>query len=235
MSAEATGWALAAATRYEHVNAAWAVVAAGATVVGLNGWWTGPEMEYGISLTAPKLLIGGAALLAGVDGRLPGLPRDDLEEVADSWFGTGASLPSGPIDENDPFVILFTSGTTGRPKAAVLRHRNNLHWIQSIGLRTAVSGRSPGRACEIAATPMFHISGLNSQAVASVAFGTKLVYLRPPDGGRPKNISASARNWGLRGGWSPPRVLEAARSALGPPPRPVEPALHRLRRVIRLP
>ncbi len=172
--------ALAAATSYEHVIAAWAVVAAGATVIGLNGWWTGPEMEYGISLTRPKLLIGDGTHLARVEGRLPGLPRFDLDEVPQAWSGSDMSLPSTPIDEDDPFVILFTSGTTGRPKAAVLSHRNNINWIQSIALRTAMSGRSPGRSCEIAATPMFHISGLNSQAVASVAVGTKLVYMRPP-------------------------------------------------------
>ncbi len=172
--------ALAAATRYEHAIMAWAVIAAGATVVGLNAWWAAPEMEYGISITRPKLLIGDAPRLARLQGRVPDLPTFDLEEVADTWFRRPAAMPTTPIDEDDPFVILFTSGTTGRPKAAALSHRNNINWIQAIALRSAMSGRSAARSCEIAATPMFHISGLNSQAIASVAVGTRLVFPDPP-------------------------------------------------------
>jgi len=169
--------ALAAATCFEHVIAAWAVIVLGGVIVGLNGWSTGSEMEYGIEMTEPKLLIGDSRRLERVDGRFRGLPRYNLAELVSVLAGPSAEMPSTPIDEDDPFVILFTSGTTGRPKGAVLSHRNNLHWIQSIALRVACSGREPVRdLCEIAALPMFHISGLNTQAIASVATGTKLVY-----------------------------------------------------------
>ncbi len=172
--------ALAASTRYEHLIVAWAVIVLGATVVGLNAWWTGPEMEYGISLTRPKLLIGDEPRVARIQDQVTRLPSLVLEDMAQSWLDQNCELPCTRIDEDDPFVILFTSGTTGRPKAAALSHRNNLNWIQSIALRSAMAGRAPTRSCELAATPMFHISGLNSQAVASVAVGTKLVYLAPP-------------------------------------------------------
>ena len=169
--------ALAAPTCFEHVIAAWAVIVLGGVMVGLNGWSTGAEMEYGIEMTEPKLLLGDARRLERVKGRFPRLPRRHLEELAPILGGPQAEMPSTPIDEDDPFVILFTSGTTGRPKGAVLSHRNNLHWIQSIALRVASSGREPVRdPCEIAALPMFHISGLNTQAISSVATGTKLIY-----------------------------------------------------------
>jgi acyl-CoA synthetase (AMP-forming)/AMP-acid ligase II len=169
--------ALAAAACFEHVIAAWAVIVLGGVIIGLNGWSSGPEMEYGIEMTQPKLLIGDSRRLQRVVGRFPRLPRYNLAEMAPTLAVPAAEMPSTPIDEDDPFVILFTSGTTGRPKGAVLSHRNNLHWMQSIALRVACSGRPPVRdSCEIAALPMFHISGLNTQAISSVATGTKLVY-----------------------------------------------------------
>ena len=181
--------AIASANRYEFVIVAWAVIVLGGVVVGLNGWWTGPELEYGIRLTQPKLLVGDAVRLARLTGLVPGLPRCDLDDCTPSWFEGDAPLPDVTIDEDDPFVILFTSGTTGRSKGAVLTHRNNVHWAQSIALRGAASGATAAETCEIAALPLFHISGLNCQAISSVATGTKLVYMPPP------------------GRWSPERQL----------------------------
>lgn len=172
--------AIAAANRPEHVIVAWAVIVLGGVVVGLNGWWTGAELEHGIGLTQPKLLIGDGPRLARLEGAVPGLARRDLDEACEQWFDGDGHLPTTPIDEDDPFVILFTSGTTGKPKGAVLTHRNTIHWAQSIALRGAAAGTTPTDSCEIAALPLFHISGLNCQAIPSVATGTKLVYMPPP-------------------------------------------------------
>jgi len=172
--------AIAAANRFEHVITIWAVVVLGGCVVGLNAWWTGAELEYGIRLTDPKLVIGDAARLARLDALVPEVPRRDLDDACPAWFDGDEQLPTEPIDEDDPFVILFTSGTTGKPKGAVLTHRNNIHWAQSIALRSAAADVTPMQSCELAALPLFHVSGLTAQAIPAVANGTKLVYPPPP-------------------------------------------------------
>ncbi len=172
--------AVAAANRYEHVIVAWAVTVLGGVLVELNGWWTGAELQHGIELTEPALLIGDGPRLDRLQGQIPSLPRVDLADVWPAWSTVDAELPDTPIDEDDPFVILFTSGTTGRSKGAVLTHRNNLHWMQSIALRSAAAGASTPNPCEVAALPLFHISGLNCQAISSMGNGTKIVYMPPP-------------------------------------------------------
>ena len=170
--------AIAAANRHEHVIMIWAVIVLGGVVVELNGWWTAAELEYGIRMTDPRLLIGDAERLARLEGVVPDLPRRDLQDAGAAWFDGDEQLPTTVIEEDDPFVILFTSGTTGKPKGAVLTHRNNIHWAQSIALRSAAAGAQPTASCELAALPLFHVSGLTAQAIPAVTTGTKLVY--PP-------------------------------------------------------
>ena len=110
----------------------WAAVSLGAIIVGLNGWWTGPELVYGVELTTPTVLIGDRP--APRPSRR-GRDRDrrcrsmDLATCSrePSSAAETESLPTVAIDEDDPFMILFTSGTTGRPKGATLSHRNLVH------------------------------------------------------------------------------------------------------------
>ena len=65
--------AFASANSLDYALAQLAVVSLGAIIVGLNGWWTGPELAYGMELTAPTVLFGDEARLArlaevGIEG-----------------------------------------------------------------------------------------------------------------------------------------------------------------------
>ena len=134
--------AVAAANRVEYVLSFWAATVLGAVTVALNGWWTGPEMARMIQLTDPKLLLGDDQRLDRVLGlipsRLPVVSFDgdfDAMEIA----GAGGTLPQVQIHEDDPYVILFTSGTTGPAKGAVISHRSTIHFGLATQLRAAES------------------------------------------------------------------------------------------------
>jgi acyl-CoA synthetase (AMP-forming)/AMP-acid ligase II len=187
--------AIVAPNTVEYALTFWATVALGAVAVGLNGWWTGEEIAYGVELTEPKVLLGDHRRLARLEGieLPPDLPVLSFEDdfAALESHAPDAPFPEVPLDEDDPFVILFTSGTTGRPKGVMLSHRNNIHFLLATmlngaaGVMTDAERGVPmppmtGPGVIISAAPMFHIAGLNCQLVASTVMGQTIVY--PPPG-----------------------------------------------------
>ncbi len=175
--------AICAANCPEWLLTFWAAAVSGLVVVAMNGWATGSEMRYALELSQPSLLIIDEKRLARMDGDF-GLPTIVVErDFADLLSDPDAPLPDAPIAEDDPFIMIFTSGTTGRPKAAVLSHRSVIAYLMLQGflgvLGMAVSGRVPGgggpQPSRLAPFPLFHVSGMSS-AVSSVMSGVKNVW-----------------------------------------------------------
>lgn len=166
----------------------WAVVSIGAIVASLNGWWTGPELAYGVELTEPTLICGDERRLARLpDGVVPRtVPVITLADLVDEAT-PGAARPPVEVDEDDPAVILFTSGTTGRPKGATLSHRNIINF-GDVALLSAQIGAALAppanplttQPASIVASPMFHVSGMLAVFMSGPVMGTKLVF--PPPG-----------------------------------------------------
>ena len=176
--------AILAANCPEWIVTFWAAVSLGAIAVGLNGWWVGDEIRYGIADSDPKVLIADRKRLARLDGDDPGVPtiviEDDFERI---WHAhPDAELPRVVIDEDDPALILYTSGTTGRPKGAVNTHRNVLGAIGMSffhGARNAMLHPGPPDAppvCQLVTYPLFHVSGLHMGAIAFMLSGTRSVW-----------------------------------------------------------
>jgi len=122
---------------------------------------------------------------------LPVVTFEDEFAAIEAAGADAAELPATAIDEDDPFLILFTSGTTGRPKGVLISHRSNIHFILSSSLRGMEqfmratelgleSRQMAGQPKIISGSPMFHISGLNCQLVMAAASGMTIIY--PPPG-----------------------------------------------------
>ena len=186
--------AIVAANSAEYALLMWATVTLGAIVASLNGWWTGPELQAGIELTRPVLIAGDERRLARFDQdsmpeRMPVRLLDGLAAEAEAYRGQVPAPPA--ISEDSPAVILFTSGTTGRPKGATLSHRNliNFGMVQMLSgalSAAAVPGAGDPRPAEpprqtisILTSPMFHISGLVGVFINGGFAHARLVFARP--------------------------------------------------------
>ncbi len=181
----------------------WAAVSVGAVVVPLNAWWTGPELEYGLSDSGACLLFADAER---ADRLLPHLGKLDLRDAIavrserepdaplrcfEEVMGRAepdASLPEVAIDPDDNATIFYTSGTSGKPKGALGTHRNLCTNVVSLmfaqaraALRRGEEPAAPGGEAEQGASlisvPFFHATGCHSILVASMLIGSKLVMM----------------------------------------------------------
>ena len=161
--------ALAAANNWFFVVSYLAILGCGAVAVPLNP--SSPTAEIVNELTAigARVLIAGPAArdaIQGAKGQLPALehvfvPHGTEVPGAESFDSLMTADPAGLVDraDSDVAVLIFTAGTAGSPKAAMLTHGNlraNLEQAQG----------HPGgavRPSDVAfgVLPMFHIFGLN--------------------------------------------------------------------------
>lgn len=194
--------AICAANTPEWVVTFWAAVSLGAITVGMNSLWAGPEIGYGIDLTKPAVLVADRPRreLAGD----PGVPVLSIEDDIPALIArrAGAALPDVAVDEDDPAVILFTSGTTGRPKGATHSHRNVIAacWFHLLNDAVAAELGSPQADRRyLLATPLFHIAALHNLAVVRLAVGdTAVIHLGRFDVPRVLSLIGAQRvtNWG---------------------------------------
>lgn len=179
--------AILAANSPEWVITFWAAQCLGAIAVGLNSWWTPKEIEHGVNMVTPTVIVADAkraALLsrAGVSGFALLTVEEDLPRLVAA--GAGAELPTADVDEDDPAVILFTSGTSGRPKGALHSQRNLLAVVDyhrfSDAMVATMYGRSyddavPSDSRYLLTSPLFHIASLHNLTVPRLATGSAVV------------------------------------------------------------
>lgn len=149
------------ANRPDYLHLCFAIMRLGAIMLPLNTRLT--EQEVGFQLEQAK-----ANLLLKEEGTLPKLetsiPCYTLEQAS--------ALPFTPISKrdlnlNDLFCLIFTSGTTGKPKAVKLSLENFLHSAQASAYRLGINPRD-NWLCTL---PLYHVGGL-SILLRSCLYGT---------------------------------------------------------------
>ncbi|MFC8869838.1 class I adenylate-forming enzyme family protein [Streptomyces sp. NPDC057148] len=171
--------AIAAANSPEWIQTFWATVSLGAVAVGFNAWWSARETEFGLENAQPALVVADAKQVAKLsDCPVPVLSlEDDVRRFLTAH--ADAPLPSADVAEDDPAVILYTSGTSGRPKGAVHTHRNLLavveyHRLNDALLREYGDPLAPEDRVYLLTLPLFHIASLHNLAVPRLATGSRI-------------------------------------------------------------
>jgi acyl-CoA synthetase (AMP-forming)/AMP-acid ligase II len=155
--------AILAANCPEWIVTWWATVSLGAIAVGLNGWWVRDEILYGLGDCEPKVLVADTKRLDRIRGDRIAPAVVEIERDYDALWqhAHGAALSDQPIAEDDPACILYTSGTTGRPKGAVHTHRNivalhrlyTFHGLRLLMITGAKAAAQPAGAAAPPAAP----------------------------------------------------------------------------------
>ncbi|MBV9905474.1 MAG: acyl--CoA ligase, partial [Alphaproteobacteria bacterium] len=188
----------------------------GAIVTPLNAWWTGPELEYGLVDSGTKIAFVDAERLERINEHLvncPALKKIYVSRYADEmpnpivhaledvigrpndWGKLPAGeMPDVQIGPDDDATILYTSGTTGRPKGALGTHRNMTSNIIAAGFSAARNFLRKGELIPVVANPLdapqratllsvpfFHATGCFAVLGPTVVSGGKIVLMRKFD------------------------------------------------------
>lgn len=143
-----------------HIDALLACALGGWVFLPINTRLSGPEVSYILKDANPKMVLadhsGESLLSSTTDFEAPVLNvEQDLPDIMKSPRTT-VSFPTIPGDH--PFLQLYTSGTTGRPKGAVLSHKNMLS-VSNTGIE--ILGKFQPNDTVLQCLPLFHIAGID--------------------------------------------------------------------------
>ncbi|MEH3048031.1 class I adenylate-forming enzyme family protein [Sphingomonas adhaesiva] len=197
--------AVAARNLPEWIVAFFAATVIGAIAVPLNAWWTGDELAYGLSDSGASLLVADDerwhriaphlaelpalrhVLVARAAAPVEGATRlEDIIGTPHDWARLpDRDLPDTDLTPEDDATILYTSGTTGKPKGALGTHRNFMTNILSTGyaaartiLRRGDPLPEPSRKVSLTVIPLFHATALSAGLMGSMAAGHTTIYMR---------------------------------------------------------
>ncbi|MFI8910441.1 long-chain fatty acid--CoA ligase [Streptomyces sp. NPDC053513] len=158
--------------------------ALGAVFVPLNTRLAAPELAYNLADSGSTVLVHApeqdgtaraAVAEAGVPHRiaLAGPDEDGGLGYEELLAGAGTDPMDEAVAPEDPCMIMYTSGTTGRPKGAVLSHANITWNSVNVLVDTDLSGDE----VTLVVAPLFHTGGLNMTCLPTLLKGGRVVLL----------------------------------------------------------
>ena len=173
----------------------------GAILVPINYRLAGPEIQYILSDCAAKVFVFGHDYAEVTDSFRNDIQAKNFIAISDTppdWAESYETLIGKASDEepemtgggDDTLTILYTSGTTGRPKGAELTHLN--YYWNSVNITATLAGAGDTM---LVALPLFHVHGLGFALHTSLLAGAHVLLLDQ---------------------FSPPRVIEALSKKAAP-------------------
>ena len=169
----------------EIVTGMFGAIRAGAIVLPLNNKLKSAELKYQLENSGTKLLMGESEYYE------PTIAPIRNEIACKQFYLSGEPIPGTmpfsalteknaaedirvPMDEEDTVWIVYTSGTTGKPKGALSSHIDGIHSVMSYTFCYNITPEGRG----IIAVPLFHVTGLFAQLITLLAAGG---FEPPPD------------------------------------------------------
>ena len=191
--------ALLARNDHRYLEAYWALAKLGAIAVPLNYRLLEPELAELCRHSEPDVLLtGGDWVETGLRlaAEIPSLQRvvafDSVRDRAEDYEALlAAGSPAEPevaAGGDDPFAIMYTSGTTGLPKGAVVSHAN----LESNACNQAIADKADPEDVNLTATPLYHMGGL-FMATTYTCLGCTNVVLESFDAGEVLRTIAAER------------------------------------------
>jgi long-chain acyl-CoA synthetase len=178
-----------------------AIISIGGVSVSLNALWVEDEIDYALADSGASLLIAdveriGRAIdpcrrlgVRMLEVRADRASGDDVDQW-DDVVVAGPAMPAVDVGWDDDATILYTSGTTGRPKGAVSTNGAIVSSVMAFGSRAAVdairadAARPPGEPSPtpdplsfILIVPLFHVTGCVPVLLSCVVSKAKLVVM----------------------------------------------------------
>lgn len=181
----------------EFVLAMWAAWWLGAVPVLANRWWSATELDHGLAVTDPVLVLTDAPELVRGARRV-----EPLSALSIVWDQAPVDHSPTRVESDAPALVLFTSGSSGSPKAVELSLRSviaNQHNLLVRSRRLPQHADPDARApVTLVCTPLFHIGGVSNTLTNLITGGRLVMTTGRFDAGQILRLIESERvqSWG---------------------------------------
>lgn len=169
--------------RPEYATAFFGVARSGGVLVNVSVLYAADELQFVLAKADVEVLLVEDIFMDKIAASRDQLPKlrsvyvigtkGDSDGLDDLLAIGNADYPVVDIDEDDPFCMTYTGGTTGRPKGVLCSHRNRMITAHTVAVEEALDERDIVGIV----TPMFHVAALNIMFQPAILVGASVTLL----------------------------------------------------------